>query len=163
GGASRWWVLHTRPRAEKTLARKCLGRGTPFFLPVYQKEWRSRGRLLRSNLPLFPGYLFLRGTAEDRLHALETHLIVPTLPADDPDRAAGPRGGPAQAARRPRPRPPADSDRCGSDPRRPARARNARRDPARAAHRAGRQSDPSRQAPPRLRRGPPPSARRFGG
>src|SRR5947209_246913 len=79
----RWWVLHTRPRAEKTLARKCLARGTPFFLPLYRKESRSRGRILRSHLPLFPGYLFLRGTPEDRLHALETNLVVRTLPVED--------------------------------------------------------------------------------
>jgi hypothetical protein len=34
---NRWWVLHTRPRAEKSLARKLLARGTGFFLPLHQR------------------------------------------------------------------------------------------------------------------------------
>ncbi len=55
-----WWVLHTHPRAEKALARKFLASQVPFFLPLYKKQWRSRGRLFSSFLPLFPGYVFLR-------------------------------------------------------------------------------------------------------
>jgi transcriptional antiterminator RfaH len=82
-GPERWWVLHTRPRAEKVLARKCVQRGLSFFLPQYERAWRSRGRLLRSHLPLFPGYLFLHGDDQSRLHALETNLVVRWLPVPD--------------------------------------------------------------------------------
>ena len=32
-GPGCWWVLHTRPRAEKSLARSLLRRNHPFFLP----------------------------------------------------------------------------------------------------------------------------------
>ncbi len=78
-----WWVLHTRPRAEKTLARKCLDRGLSFYLPLHRRRWRSRGRLFSSYLPLFPGYFFLHGDAEVRLRALETNLIVRCLPVHD--------------------------------------------------------------------------------
>ncbi|HEY7314578.1 MAG TPA: transcription termination/antitermination NusG family protein [Gemmataceae bacterium] len=81
-----WWVLHTRPRAEKSLARHFLARNLSFFLPLYQHQWRSRGRLFRSHMPLFPGYLFLRGDAETRLHALETNQVVSTIPVADPTR-----------------------------------------------------------------------------
>ena len=42
----RWWALHTRPRAEKGLARRFLRRGLAFFLPLYKRQWRSNGRLL---------------------------------------------------------------------------------------------------------------------
>jgi transcriptional antiterminator RfaH len=83
GGDARWWALHTRPRAEKTLARKLLDRTAPFFLPLYQREWRNRGRLFRSHLPLFPGYLFLYGDRDIRLSALETNLVVNVLPVED--------------------------------------------------------------------------------
>src|SRR5438874_1286208 len=79
GAPSRWWVLHTKPRAEKMLARKCLSRNLSFYLPLHQKEWRSRGRLRHSHLPLFPGYLFLYGDAESRLQALATNLVVRSL------------------------------------------------------------------------------------
>jgi transcriptional antiterminator RfaH len=80
---SRWWVLHTRPRTEKCLARRFLSRTLPFFLPLYKRQWRSRGRLLCSHVPLFPGYLFLRGDYQVRLAALETNLIVRCLPVED--------------------------------------------------------------------------------
>jgi hypothetical protein len=79
----RWWVLHSRPRAEKALARQCMKRNLPFFLPVYHRKWRSRGRMQSSFLPLFPGYLFLHGDSETRLVALETNLVAHTLAVVD--------------------------------------------------------------------------------
>jgi transcriptional antiterminator RfaH len=78
-----WWVLHTRPRAEKSLARRFLARNLSFFLPLYQHQWRNRGRLFRAHMPLFPGYIFLRGDAEARLQALETNQVVRTLTVVD--------------------------------------------------------------------------------
>lgn len=82
-GDSRWWVLHTRPRAEKTLARRFWDRSVDFFLPQFQKEWCSRGRRLRSYLPLFPGYVFLHGDFQQRVAALETNLVVQVLTVSD--------------------------------------------------------------------------------
>src|SRR6266496_2635572 len=79
----RWWVLHTRPRAEKALARQCLGRQLPFYLPLHQKKWRSGGRLQESFLPLFPGYVFLRGDELVRYAALETNLVANVIPVAD--------------------------------------------------------------------------------
>jgi transcriptional antiterminator RfaH len=81
--AGRWLVLHTRPRSEKALARRLLNRGVSFFLPLYQRKWRSRGRMQCSHLPLFPGYLFLHGDEGARLHALETNLVARWLPVPD--------------------------------------------------------------------------------
>ena len=83
GAAEQWWVLHTRPRAEKTLARQCVGRELPFFLPLYHKKWRSGGRTQNSYLPLFPGYVFLYGDAEVRQAALHTNLIASVIPVTD--------------------------------------------------------------------------------
>lgn len=71
-----WWVLHTKPRVEKTLARQLLRREVSFFLPQYKKVWRNRSRSFQSHSPLFPGYLFLYGDAEARLKALQTNLVV---------------------------------------------------------------------------------------
>jgi transcriptional antiterminator RfaH len=79
----RWWVLHTRPRAEKSLARRVLRRGLTFFLPLHKRQWRSRGRLLCSHVPLFPGYVFLHGDAAGRQAALETNLIARCLEVAD--------------------------------------------------------------------------------
>jgi transcriptional antiterminator RfaH len=82
-GAQRWWVLHSRPRAEKALARQFLARQMTFFLPLYQRQWRSHGRTQSSYLPLFPGYIFLRGDEWDRVEALTTNLVANVLPVAD--------------------------------------------------------------------------------
>lgn len=78
-----WWVLHTRPRAEKSLARHCLARNLSFFLPLYQHQWRKRGRLFRAHMPLFPSYIFLRGDAETRQSVLESNQVVRAIPVHD--------------------------------------------------------------------------------
>jgi len=83
GAAARWWVLHTRPRAEKTLSRKCLSRRLPFFLPLCQRHTHSRGRTLTSHVPLFPGYLFLFADEPGRVEALTTNLVVNCLRVSD--------------------------------------------------------------------------------
>lgn len=84
--SQRWWVLHTRPRAEKTLARNLLKSQIPFFLPLYQSARRFRGRVVTSHLPLFPGYLFLLGDNQARIHALTTNTVVQTLKVEDQDK-----------------------------------------------------------------------------
>lgn len=81
--ASQFWVLHTRPRTEKTLARLFLDRGMSYFLPTYRREWRKSGRQFRSYLPLFPGYIFLHGTHDERIAALETNLVAMVIPVRD--------------------------------------------------------------------------------
>jgi transcriptional antiterminator RfaH len=68
---------------EKCLARRFLGRRLAFFLPVYARQWRHRGRLFSSQVPLFPGYIFLHGDHQTRVQALETRLIVACLAVDD--------------------------------------------------------------------------------
>jgi transcription antitermination factor NusG len=84
-----WWVLHTRPRAEKALSRQCLARDVPFFLPLGRKYTTSRGRTLTSHVPLFPGYLFLLADEPGRLAALTTNLVVRCLPVPDQARLEG--------------------------------------------------------------------------
>jgi transcription antitermination factor NusG len=71
-----WWVLHTRPRAEKSLARRLSKRGVAYFLPQYRKISRHNGRIMTSYMPLFPGYVFLHGDGSARLAALETNLVA---------------------------------------------------------------------------------------
>src|SRR5262249_27820976 len=78
-----WWVLHTRPRAEKTLARRLLEGRLSFFLPLYQRKWQNNGRAFQSWLPLFPGYVFLHGCSQTRLKALQTNLLANVLPVVD--------------------------------------------------------------------------------
>jgi transcription antitermination factor NusG len=79
-----WWAVHTRPRAEKAMARKLLDARVSFFLPLYRKEQRGTNRRLqRSYLPLFPGYLFVHGDDEARMAALKTNQVAQMLPVSD--------------------------------------------------------------------------------
>lgn len=79
----KWWALYTRPRAEKTLARRLLARNVSFFLPLYKKQYRCSGRMVTGYLPLFTGYLFLFGDEQARIHALETNLISRCIAVED--------------------------------------------------------------------------------
>jgi transcriptional antiterminator RfaH len=77
--ARRWWVLHVRPRQEKSLARQLLQAEVPFYLPQVQRRSRIRGRVLTSYNPLFAGYLFLLAAAEERITALATARVVNSI------------------------------------------------------------------------------------
>ncbi|MCL4808165.1 MAG: hypothetical protein KJ062_10305 [Thermoanaerobaculia bacterium] len=75
-----WWVAHVRSRQEKLLARECRQRGIPFYLPLREHRNRRDPRRRISYLPLFPGYLFVRGNLEvERLELLKTNLCVNVL------------------------------------------------------------------------------------
>jgi transcription antitermination factor NusG len=78
-----WWVLHTRPRQEKSLARQLHAIGIPFYLPLVQKRLRIRNRPITSHLPLFGGYLFLLADHDERVAALTTQRIVRSLEVAD--------------------------------------------------------------------------------
>lgn len=83
---NRWRVLHTRPRAEKSLARQLNERNIAYFLPTYLREWRNQGRRFRSYLPLFSGYVFLFGDHLSRSAALETNLVALVLEVADQEK-----------------------------------------------------------------------------
>ena len=68
-----WWVAHTKSRNEKILARQLVSSKVPYFLPMHWKVSKSRGRTIRSLLPLFPGYLFFCGSEDQRLDVLKTN------------------------------------------------------------------------------------------
>lgn len=75
-----WWVVHVRSRQEKALARECRQRGVPFYLPLREHRSRRGTRRRTSFLPLFPGYVFVRGSLEEeRLEVLKTNLCVNVL------------------------------------------------------------------------------------
>jgi transcription antitermination factor NusG len=80
---SRWWVLHTRPRQEKSLARRLHERQVPFFLPLVPNRLRVRGKVVHSYLPLFSGYLFLLARHDDYHFALSTRRVARSLEVTD--------------------------------------------------------------------------------
>ncbi len=87
GLAGRWWVAHTKPRQEKMLALQLWSVEVWPYLPLGERETRSRqtGRTSRSMVPIFPGYLFFNGTQHGRELALKTQRIVTILNVHDQD------------------------------------------------------------------------------
>ena len=86
-----WWVAHTRPRNEKALALDLRAWGITHYLPLCRRTTQSRntGRLTRSIVPVFTGYLFFNGSEERRCQALTTNRIANTLPVPDQRRLVG--------------------------------------------------------------------------
>jgi transcriptional antiterminator RfaH len=78
-----WYVLHTRPRQEKSLARYLHAAGVSFYLPTVPRRSNVRGRVLTAHAPLFPGYLFLCADRDERVTALASNRIVNALEVSD--------------------------------------------------------------------------------
>ncbi len=79
----RWSVLYARPRQEKSLARQLHEKQIAFFLPLLSKRIRVRKQVVQSQLPVFPGYLFMLGDEAGRLSALRTQRVVTWLDVHD--------------------------------------------------------------------------------
>lgn len=80
----RWWVLYTKARQEKAVARRMFAWEIPFYLPVLGKTTYCRGRKFLARIPLFSGYVFLYASDDERLQSLTTNRISRTLSVDDP-------------------------------------------------------------------------------
>ena len=81
----KWYVVYTRARHEKSLARKLYSKEMPFYLPLISKEQFIRGRRVRSFLPVFSGYLFYFGGAPDEVPKLARYCVSSVLPVENQD------------------------------------------------------------------------------
>ena len=71
-----WFVLHVKPRTEKKVVLFLRNYRCFYHLPVYIKITKVQRRKVRRELPLFPGYVFTKLSAEERLKMLQTNLLV---------------------------------------------------------------------------------------
>lgn len=85
-GPRAWYVLHTRPRQEKSLARQLHAAGVSFYLPAIPRRRRLSNRVLTAHMPLFPGYLFLYADRDERLTALASNRIAHAIEVHDQPR-----------------------------------------------------------------------------
>ncbi len=78
-----WFVLHTRSRQEKALADQLNKFSIEHFLPIVkiERQYGHRTRLVEQ--PLFPSYVFMLGTREDRAQAMTTNRIANVLEVQD--------------------------------------------------------------------------------
>jgi transcription antitermination factor NusG len=66
----KWYALYTCPRHEKIVHLQLTAKAIDSYLPLYRslRRWNDRTALVE--LPLFPGYLFVRIPLSERLRAL---------------------------------------------------------------------------------------------
>lgn len=72
-----WFVIYVMPRHEKRIAQHLQVRQIEHFLPLYEarRKWRD-GSNVTVQLPLFPGYLFVRLLRGQRVRALEVPGVI---------------------------------------------------------------------------------------
>ena len=81
-----WWTLYTLSRREKQLMRTLHRLKTPFYSPMVAKRTSSsKGRVRTSYVPLFPGYVFMYGTAGQRHEAMTSNCISRCIEVPDGD------------------------------------------------------------------------------
>ncbi len=72
----RWYAAYTCANHEKRVAEQLDQRAVEHFLPVYETVRRWKDRRMRLQLPLFPGYVFVRLPLRDRLQVLQVPSVV---------------------------------------------------------------------------------------
>jgi len=71
-----WYAVYTRANHEKRLVPEIQARSLECFLPTYTSVRRWKDRRVSLELPLFPGYLFVRMVLRDRLLVLQIPGVV---------------------------------------------------------------------------------------
>lgn len=71
-----WYAAYTCANHEKRVAAELAGRDVEYFLPLYTSLRRWSDRTLQLDLPLFPGYVFLRIALREKLRVLQIPSIV---------------------------------------------------------------------------------------
>ena len=73
---ARWYAAYTSPRHEKWVAGQLSDLQVECFLPLYKSVRRWKDRRKQLELPLFPGYVFVRIALQDRLRVLRMPGVV---------------------------------------------------------------------------------------
>jgi transcription antitermination factor NusG len=71
-----WFGVHTRSNQEKVTAKVLSYKGFQHYLPTYKSKKRWSDRIVETDRPLFPGYVFCRFDPKVRLPILTTPGVV---------------------------------------------------------------------------------------
>jgi transcription antitermination factor NusG len=71
-----WYAAYTCANQEKRVAAELDVRAVEHFLPLYSSVRRWSDRRVSLELPLFPGYVFVRLALRDRLRVLQIPTVV---------------------------------------------------------------------------------------
>jgi len=78
-----WFVIHTKSRQEKSLADTLTSMAVPHFLPLMPRVRYYGRRKAKVDMPLFPGYVFLKGTREQAFDADRTNRVARIIDVPD--------------------------------------------------------------------------------
>jgi len=67
---SHWYVAYTLPRHEKSVADHLIQRDVETYLPLYSSVRKWNRRYAEVELPLFPGYVFVKMAITDKVRVL---------------------------------------------------------------------------------------------
>jgi transcription antitermination factor NusG len=76
-------VAHTRPRCEKKLLQFCEREALTATLPCYRAAHKYRGKTVVFQKPLFPGYVFLQISVEQRGKIYRSDYLANLLEVND--------------------------------------------------------------------------------
>ncbi|MEI6149334.1 MAG: transcription termination/antitermination NusG family protein [bacterium] len=83
---SRWYVLHVKPRCEKKMAEYCAVKALKHDLPLRQETKVYQRRRVTVHKPVFPGYVFIAFSDDEKLTVLKSNFIVHILNVLDQDK-----------------------------------------------------------------------------
>jgi transcription antitermination factor NusG len=78
-----WFVAHTKPRCEKKLAGDCQRKGLSVTLPTYRAAHKYRRKTVVFDKPLFPGYVFLQISNDQRGKVYHSDYLANLLEVTD--------------------------------------------------------------------------------
>lgn len=76
GNEPQWFALYTCANHEKRVAAQLEVHGVERFLPLYRSRRNWKDRRVFLDLPLFPGYVFVRFEWPDRVRVLQARGVV---------------------------------------------------------------------------------------
>ena len=71
-----WYGIRTKSNHERVAAAVLQNKGYEHYLPVYRRRQRWSDRIVETDRPLFPGYVFCRFDARKRLPIVSTVGVV---------------------------------------------------------------------------------------
>lgn len=81
-----WWVVYTKSRQEKVFSRHLFVHRIPHCVPLIEKHSICCGRRHSTQIPLFPGYVFMLGSEQERVCSLTSNRVSRILAVADPVR-----------------------------------------------------------------------------
>jgi transcription antitermination factor NusG len=71
-----WLAAYTKARHETRVASQLEAKAVAFLLPTYERTSRWSDRFKRISTPLFPGYVFIHVSDDERTRVLQTSGVV---------------------------------------------------------------------------------------